>query len=121
MQLCCAAATLAVIGLRQIGQLEINCESFGELVGIFDGEIGNDGARLGHQIVAVFLLFGLAMLDQKAAEMFDHVQQGFAGLLYEDTAQQDSQGANITAEREVLWRSPRSRQSAPKDGLVGRP
>jgi hypothetical protein len=42
------------------------------------------------------------MLDQKAAEMFDHVQQGFAGLLYEDTAQQDSQGANITAEREFF-------------------
>jgi hypothetical protein len=34
--------------------------------------------------------------------MFDHVQQGFAGLLYEDTAQQDSQGANITAEREFF-------------------
>ena len=58
MQFGCSASALAVIGFGEIRQLEINGECLGELVGIFDGEIGNDGARLRHQIIASPLRLG---------------------------------------------------------------
>ena len=109
VQLGGATATFAVISFRQVCELEINGECLGELVGVFDGKVGNDGAGLRHEIFVIFLL-RLAMLDKKAAEMLDDVQQGFAGLLHENAAQQNSQANEHRAGGEVLWRSPRSRR-----------
>jgi hypothetical protein len=104
MQLRRAPATLAMIGFRQIGQLEINRKCLCDFVGILDGKAGNDRARLG-QIVVIPLLFrlgGLAILDEKAPEMLDHVQQSIASLLYEHATQQNSERTNIASEWNFL-------------------
>ena len=123
VELCSAAATLAVIGFRQVRKLEIDGERLGELVGIFDSEIGNDGAGLRHQIITSPLRFrvgGFPMLDQEPPETLDDVEQCLAGLLNQNTAEQNSSERTSRRSGSSLAESERSQLSRETGPLVGR-
>ena len=95
------AAALAVVGLGEVDEFEVEAEGAGELVGGGDvegcgragGIAGGDGRRC-----ASVGVVGFAAGDGGAAEGFDGGVEGLAGLLAEDVAEQGAEGADVAAE-----------------------
>jgi hypothetical protein len=112
MELGRAAAPLAMRGLREIGEFEVNGERFGDEVSFLDAEVRDNLLGLDEQgILEIQIIqirtcsvraWVLAMLNEDAPQLLDHFEQRLAGLLDQDTAQQDAEGADITAKREIL-------------------
>jgi hypothetical protein len=82
-------AALAVVGLGEVDELEIEAESSGELVG--GGEVVGVAVDAGESLIevgagggGVGFGVGLASGDGGAAEVFDGGVEGVAGLLAED-------------------------------------
>ena len=102
-----AAAALAVVGLGEVDELEVEGEGAGELVcggGIFGGGAG-EGAGLFETGAGGFEVageLGLAAGDAGAAEGFDLFEELVAGLLAENLAEQSAEGANVAAQRRLL-------------------
>jgi hypothetical protein len=85
-------AALAVVGFRKVGEFEVNRESFGNTVSIFDGQARNPVARLSEQRIfeiwsCDLMEWTLAMLDKYAPQLFNDTEQGFPSLLDQDSAQ----------------------------------
>ena len=97
-----AAAALAMIGFRQIRQLEISREGFRHLVGAGQVHLGDDLLRLEHEFGRGSLLraaaHGLAMLDQQSAQFFDRFEQFLPDLLDQHLPEHCAQRAHIPAQ-----------------------
>lgn len=91
-----------MIGFGEVGEFEINGEGFGDAVSVFYGQGADDFAGAGHQAAgalrsaAVGRLF--AMFDEQMAQLLDPVEEGFAFLLDEDAAEENSERAHVAAQ-----------------------
>jgi hypothetical protein len=98
------AAAFAVIGLGEVDELEVEAEGAGELVG--GGKV--EGVDAGESLLEVsgggsvggsgVGGFGLAAGDGDSAKGFDGVEDGRAGLLAENLAEEHAEGADVAAE-----------------------
>jgi hypothetical protein len=98
-----------VVGFGKIREFEINGESFGNPMGLIDGEAGNNFPRLIEQRILEIRRCGLRarllpMLDEDAPQLLDYAEQRFAHLLNQNAAQQDAEQAHIPAEWQVFGR-----------------
>jgi hypothetical protein len=124
-----AAAALAVVGLGEIDELEVEGEGAGEEVGGVGvgGDVVREGLGFGEMLLRCHprlrsetchpteqrtpvgdpawgtrSCFGFAAGDGGAAEVFYGVEEGGAGLLAEDLAEQRAERADVAAERRFL-------------------
>ena len=104
-----APSSLAVIGFRQIGQLEINGESLGHAISVLHGKRLNNRPSLGHLRMFApgrnFLAcLWLAILNQQAAKLLHGIKQLCAGLFNQYTAQQSSERPHVASQWLVAQR-----------------
>src|SRR5882757_1882305 len=99
-------AALAMVGLRQVDELEVEAESTRELV--CSGEI--EGADTAERLLEVsgcrgcvsrstLRGFGLAAGDRGAAKGFDGIVERVAGLFAENFAQEHAERADVAPKR----------------------
>jgi hypothetical protein len=88
-----------MISFRKVGEFEINGESFGDAVGIFDGKTADYLSGAFHQTVVAETVVDLdgvgrrrllTVLYQESPELFDGIEKGLTLLLDEHAAQQDA-------------------------------
>lgn len=104
-----APSPLAVRGLGEIGQLEIDRERLGETVRRSHVERVHDSLGFQHRRVPRIVLRGgvgrvvlLAVADRELANGFHRLEQRVALLLADDVAEERSHRAHVAAERERL-------------------
>ena len=106
-----AAAALAVVGFCEVDQFEVEgegaCEAIGGggFAGACGGGCGLAGERLGFvekglRVAAIG--FGFAAGDGGAAQAFDGVEDGVAGLFTEDLSEECAERADVAAQRGLL-------------------
>src|SRR5437588_12831819 len=93
-----------MVGLGEIRQLEVNGESLADLVRILDGEAAYDLPRLQKRLILEIRRTRILMpvLNEKPAQMFDHIEQGLAALFNENLAEQQAQRPDINEQRHLL-------------------
>jgi hypothetical protein len=92
-----------VIGFREVGQFEINCEGLGYPMGLLNAQRLNDTCSLLHLIAARLRSGGVgARLDKQPPQSLYGLKNRLTGLIYQDPAQQNAQGANVAAQRGFL-------------------
>jgi hypothetical protein len=118
-------AALAVVGLGEVDELEVEAEGSGELVGgsqivgvaVDSGEglieVAAGGGCVGSGV-------GFASGDGGAAEVFDGGVEGVAGLLAEDLAEEHAERAHVAAERSFFELAGGSLKFGEALGPVGR-
>ena len=99
-----APPPLAMVRLRQVGQLEINGKRFSQAVSIFDRKAANDLARLEHKLLRLRIVWGisgrrLAVLDQQPTQLLDCLEKLRSFLFDQHAPEQDAQRTDIPAER----------------------
>ena len=96
-----------MVGFGEVDEFEVEAEGAGEAVGGGEGvDVGvGEVADLGEGLLeapggvgGVGLAVGFAAGDGGAAERFDDVEEGLAGLLFEDFAEERSEGSDVAAE-----------------------
>ncbi len=106
MQLARPTTALAMIGLGQVGQLEVGGKRLCNPVGGFEIEAADCGPGLLQQdhFFAGRVGLAFAMLDQQPPQTFYRVEQFRPSLLNQNATQQDAQRANIAAQRSFfVW------------------
>jgi hypothetical protein len=95
-----AAAALAMVGFREIGQFEIDGESFGDPIGLLSLELADNLLRLAHLIVEGVRSGGGvdSRLDQQAAKLLDSLEEVIASLLNQYAAEQYPERTDIAAQ-----------------------
>ncbi len=119
------AAALAVVGFGEVDELEVKGEGAGELIGGGFAERFDAAQRVlervGGQIARSFICLGagggarrcgagiggrsgvhFAVGDGGLAQLFDGLEDGDAGLLAQDFAEQHAEGADVAAQRRFL-------------------
>ena len=102
-----------MVGFGEVDELEVESEGAGELVGggfseradALEGvleRVGGSGSRLGTERTRSDAGGALAIGDGSLAKLFDSLEDGIAGLLAEDIAEQHAERANIAAQRRFL-------------------
>ena len=99
------AAALAVVGLRQVDELEVKSESAGEQDGALDGQRvdqiqGAHGVECGFFVEAAGL--GIAAADGALAQGLDLGKKLLAGLFAQHIAEQRAEGTHVAAEGSFL-------------------
>jgi len=99
-----SAASLAVISLRKIGQLEVDCEGFRDKVGVPYFELLHYPSRFDHLWIFKTRARPLPrrlfpVSDEEATQLLHYFKELLARLLYQNSAQQDAQRANVPPQR----------------------
>jgi hypothetical protein len=95
------AAALAMVGLSEIDELEVEGEGAGEQDGALDGERVDQLERTGgvaRSFFAVAAGLGVTAPDGSLAQRFDMGKEIIAGLFAQDFAEQSAQRAHIAAQ-----------------------
>jgi hypothetical protein len=118
-------AALAVIGLGEVDELEVEAEGTGELVS--GGEVVGVAVDSGEGLIEVAaggggVGFGVSFAsgDGGAAEVFDGGVEGVAGLLAEDLAEEHAEGTDVAAQRSFFELAGGSLKFGEALGPVGR-
>src|SRR3954465_8356626 len=83
-----ASATLAMVGLGEVGKLKINCECLGDAIGVLNRERPDDFSGLSHQAVIGSGCSGLfTFLNQESSQLLDYIEKCFALLLHQHTTE----------------------------------
>jgi hypothetical protein len=96
------AAALAMVGFRQVNELEIEGEGAGEQDGAFDGkrmhQVEGDSGVTG-SLFMVAMSFRVAAADGALAQRLHMGEEIVAGLLAQDLAEQGAERTHIAAQR----------------------
>src|ERR1051325_1215946 len=108
-ELCGAASALAMTGLCQVGQLEVDGERLRHPVGFDEPHPADDLRGALHQSLRVFAVplvlrigHAIAVLDRKRPQFFDRIEERLSRLLLQDLAEQATEETHITTQRRVL-------------------
>src|SRR5688500_16769894 len=104
IDICSASATLAVVGFREVDELEVEGESARELIHVVDRKRGNQLECLREQRGVMVLALG----DRDTPQTFDRIEQRLATLLTDRLPQQLAERAHVAPERRFLvlaWRA----------------
>jgi hypothetical protein len=108
------AAALAMVGFRQVDELEVEGEGAGEQDGALDGQRMDQLQSVRGVAGSLFVIaagFGVAAADGALAQRFHMGEKVVAGLLAQHLAEQGAERTHIAAQR-ASFRSPESASSS---------
>src|SRR5262249_6249400 len=103
-------APLAMIGLGEVGQLEVDCEGFGELVCMRNGGLGDQFSRKLSELLLIGIVCAgtagsglrIRVLYCKEPKPLYVLEQGLSALLLQDLAQKTGERPYVAAKRRLL-------------------
>ena len=100
-----AATALALIGLGEVGQLEIDGKRFRHAIGFDDSHALDRLCGALHQLarpravlIRLRVAHAFAVLNRQQPEFFDRLEKRWPGLLFQDLAEQPTERAHIAAQ-----------------------